>query len=57
MFAIRATNEMAHRGRSLPWSDAVRMGETMRRLVGNTDDAAEGRQAWADKRPPEWSGQ
>ena len=54
--AIRATNEMAHRGRGLPWTDAVRMGETMRRLVGATDDAAEGRQAWADKRPPEWRG-
>ena len=54
--AVRATNEMARRGRSMPWSDAVRMGETMRRLVGNTDDAAEGRRAWAEKRPPEWRG-
>ncbi|MEM8707083.1 MAG: enoyl-CoA hydratase-related protein [Actinomycetota bacterium] len=54
--AVRATNEMAHRGRDLPWSDAVRMGETMRRLVGATDDAVEGKRAWAEKRPPEWNG-
>ena len=54
--AIRATNEMAHRGRRLPWTDAVRMGETMRRLVGASDDAAEGRAAWAERRDPEWRG-
>lgn len=52
--AVRATNEMAHRGRRLPWTDAVRMGETMRRVVGQSEDAAEGRRAWADKRDPEW---
>lgn len=52
--AVRATNEMARRGRSLPWSDAVRMGETMRRIVGATDDAVEGKRAWAEKRSPEW---
>ena len=47
---------MAHRGRRLPWTDAVRMGETMRRLVGASDDAAEGRTAWAEHRDPEWRG-
>ena len=30
--AVRATNEMARRGRTLPWTEAVRMGETMRRV-------------------------
>jgi 1,4-dihydroxy-2-naphthoyl-CoA synthase len=40
----------------MPWSDAVRMGETMRRLVSATDDAKEGRAAWAEKRDPEWNG-
>ena len=52
--AVRATSEMAHRGRSLPWTDAVRMGETMRRVVSASDDATEGRRAWAEKRPPSW---
>ena len=54
--AARATKEMAHRGRQLPWMDAVRMGETMRRLVGATDDAREGRQAAREGRPPVWRG-
>ncbi len=54
--AVRATNEMAHRGRKLPWTDAVRMGETMRRLVGASEDSTEGRTAWREKRPPEWKG-
>ncbi len=54
--AVRATNEMAHRGQGLPWTDAVRMGETMRRLVSASEDTAEGRSAWNEKRPPEWKG-
>ncbi len=52
--AVRATSEMAHRAPRMAWSDAVRMGETMRRLVAAGDDAAEGRRAWAEKRPPDW---
>jgi len=54
--AVRAVNEMAHRGRHLPWEDAVRMGEAMRRVVGGTDDAREGMQANAEHRPPRWTG-
>jgi len=54
--AVRAVNEMAHRGRHLPWEDAVRMGEAMRRVVGATDDAREGIQASAERRPPRWTG-
>jgi E-phenylitaconyl-CoA hydratase len=54
--AVRAVNEMAHRGQTLPWTDAVRMGETMRRVVLATDDAAEGRRATAEGRPPRWRG-
>jgi len=54
--AVRATNEMAHRGQELPWTDAVRMGEAMRRVVGQSDDAAEGGRARAEKRDPEWQG-
>ena len=32
--AQRATKEMAARGAHLPWEDAVRLGESMRRVVG-----------------------
>ncbi len=52
--AVRATKEMATRGRALPWTDAVRMGETMRRVVGASDDAAEGRRARLERRSPDW---
>lgn len=52
--AQRATKEMAHRARELPWVDAVRMGETMRRLVAATDDATEGASARQEQRPPDW---
>jgi enoyl-CoA hydratase/carnithine racemase len=52
--AVRATNEMAHRGQDLPWTDAVRMGEALRRVVSTSDDTVEGRNAWREKRPPEW---
>jgi enoyl-CoA hydratase/carnithine racemase len=52
--AQRATKEMAHRARELPWVDAVRMGETMRRLVAATDDAAEGGSARTEGRAPDW---
>ena len=51
---MRATNEMARRGRTLGWTDAVRMGETMRRVASNTADAAEGIAAWQEGRPPDW---
>ena len=54
--AARATKEMAWRGQRLPWADAVRMGETMRRVAGATDDAREGRAAARERRPPQWRG-
>jgi len=52
--AVRAVKEMAYRGQHLPWIDAVRMGETMRRVVHATEDAAEGLAAFTEKRPPNW---
>lgn len=54
--AIRATKEVAMRGASLPWTDAVRFGETMRKVAGATNDAAEGQLARAENRPPIWPG-
>jgi enoyl-CoA hydratase/carnithine racemase len=52
--AQRATKEMAARGPHLPWEDALRLGESMRRVVGATEDAAEGMQAAHERRPPDW---
>ena len=52
--AVRATSEMVRRGRKMGWTDAVRMGETMRRVVGQSEDSAEGGRAWAEKRDPQW---
>ncbi|MDH3754761.1 MAG: enoyl-CoA hydratase/isomerase family protein [Acidimicrobiia bacterium] len=54
--AARATKEMAHRGARMGWTEAVRMGETMRKVAGATDDAAEGRAAFRERRPPRWEG-
>jgi E-phenylitaconyl-CoA hydratase len=52
--AQRATKEMAARGQRLPWTEAVRFGETMRRVAGATDDAAEGWAAARERREPRW---
>ncbi|HEX4493820.1 MAG TPA: enoyl-CoA hydratase-related protein [Acidimicrobiia bacterium] len=54
--AVRAVNEVAHRGQTLPWTEAVRFGETMRRVVHTTDDAREGMAAQFEKREPRWQG-
>ena len=54
--AVRAVKEMAYRGQTLPWTDAVRMGEAMRRVVHATEDAAEGRAAAVEGRAPRWRG-
>ncbi|HET9542558.1 MAG TPA: enoyl-CoA hydratase-related protein, partial [Acidimicrobiales bacterium] len=54
--AQRAIKEMASRGRELPWIDAVRFGETMRKVAGATEDATEGLSAAAERRDPHWKG-
>ena len=54
--AVRATKEVAWRGQQLPFADAIRFGETMRRVAGATEDAAEGRRARLERRDPEWKG-
>ena len=54
--AARATKEMAARARNLPLTEAIRFGETMRRLVAATDDAAEGATAARENRLPIWRG-
>jgi enoyl-CoA hydratase/carnithine racemase len=52
--AARATKEVAVRSQHMTMLEAIRFGETMRRVAGSTDDAAEGGRAFAEGRPPEW---
>jgi enoyl-CoA hydratase/carnithine racemase len=52
--AVRATKEVAMRGQQLPFVDAIRFGETMRRVAGATEDAAEGMGAAREKRTAVW---
>jgi E-phenylitaconyl-CoA hydratase len=55
--AQRAMKEMAMRTRPMATLEAVRFGETMRHVASSTEDAAEGRRASIDHRPPQWRGQ
>jgi enoyl-CoA hydratase/carnithine racemase len=54
--AARAIKEVAVRSRHLSPVDAIRFGETMRKVAAATEDAAEGLRAAAAKRTPEWRG-
>jgi enoyl-CoA hydratase/carnithine racemase len=52
--AARATKEVAVRSQRLPSLEAIRFGETMRKVAAATDDAAEGLRAAREGRTPEW---
>lgn len=54
--AARAIKEVAVRSQTLPPLEAIRFGETMRKVAAATEDAAEGRRAAAERREPRWSG-
>lgn len=53
--AVRATKEVAARSRTMALTEAIRFGETMRKVAGATADAAEGIRARTEGRPPQWS--
>ena len=55
--AARATKEVAVRSANLSMLEAIRFGETMRKVAGATDDAGEGLRAVAEGRAPVWRGQ
>lgn len=54
--AQRVIKEMATRSPSMSTVEAIRFGETMRKVAGATDDAAEGGRAVREGRPPRWTG-
>jgi enoyl-CoA hydratase/carnithine racemase len=54
--AQRVIKEMATRAQQLPLLEAIRFGETMRKVAAATDDAREGMRAAAERRPPQWTG-
>jgi enoyl-CoA hydratase/carnithine racemase len=54
--AARATKEVAVRTQTMSSVDAIRFGETMRRVAGATEDAREGGGAAVEGRPPQWKG-
>jgi E-phenylitaconyl-CoA hydratase len=54
--AARATKEVAVRARHLSDLEAIRFGETMRKVAAGTEDAVEGGRAARERRPPEWRG-
>ena len=54
--AARATKEVAVRTQHLSSVEAIRFGETMRKVAGATHDAVEGMKAAAERRTPEWQG-
>jgi (E)-benzylidenesuccinyl-CoA hydratase len=54
--AQRAIKEVAVRSRHLPTLEAIRFGETMRKVANATEDAREGVRAAMERRPPNWQG-
>jgi enoyl-CoA hydratase/carnithine racemase len=54
--AVRATKEVAYRSLNMPFGEAVRMGESLRRLVNATEDAREGPAAFREGRDPQFKG-
>jgi len=52
--AQRAMKEMATRAPGQAMEESLRFAETMRLVVAASDDAAEGRRAVAERRPPRW---
>lgn len=52
--AVRATKEIAKRGQEMGFVEAIRFGETMRKVAGATEDAQAFRSAAAKGEKPTW---
>jgi len=55
--AVQAAKELALRARHTELATGLRMEQLAQRMLVDTDDAREGRQAFAEKRPPVFRGQ
>lgn len=53
--AVRATKESVMRGLGLPLREAYRVESELAQRIFQTEDAAEGPKAFAEKRNPQWS--
>lgn len=54
--AVRGLKEMAYRSREMSMADGLRMSALLGHIGRNTEDAQEGRRAFAEKRTPEFRG-
>jgi enoyl-CoA hydratase/carnithine racemase len=54
--AQRVIKEMATRSPHMTSMEAIRFGETMRKVAAATEDVGEGIRAWQEKRKPQWRG-
>jgi len=54
--AVQAIKQAALRGLDLPLADGLKVERELFTRLQKTDDAREGAQAFADKRPPQWKG-
>jgi E-phenylitaconyl-CoA hydratase len=54
--AVRAIKELAIRSQSMHLGDGLRLEAAMQRVLSTTEDAREGRQAFAEKRKPVFRG-
>lgn len=54
--AVRAVRELAYASQDMDLSRALRFGGSLRWIIGQTEDAAEGPRAFAEKRDPEFKG-
>jgi enoyl-CoA hydratase/carnithine racemase len=54
--AVRCTKEMAYRSHDVPFDEAVRMGESLRREALRSEDAREGPAAFREKRDAQFKG-
>jgi E-phenylitaconyl-CoA hydratase len=54
--AVRAVRELAHATDDMTLAQAMRFGGSLRWIIGQTEDAAEGPRAFAEKREPRYEG-